>query len=115
MAILSRVPVRERAAGDIEKAFPGRWLEVDLVDDELTLIGVYGPLKGESFNDFWALALRRVAEHRKLPVLLLGDLNTGESGFDAPRHIKNFFCSKHFAAIKATGLVDDGVSGTAVI
>jgi hypothetical protein len=44
VAILSRTTLRERPAGDIEESFAGRWVEVDVIDDRVSVIGVYGPL-----------------------------------------------------------------------
>src|SRR5687768_11605170 len=57
VAILSRWQFREQPPIGLEADFPGRWLEVDFVDQKVTVVGIYGPLHKEAHDEFWELAL----------------------------------------------------------
>jgi len=104
-AVLSRSPIERRTTlAEADGAFPGRWVEAEVPDAGLSVVGIYGPLREERFDDFWRSALAGLAERRDRPVVAAGDMNTGESLRDAPD--RNFFCSAHFAAAKQLGYVD---------
>ena len=104
LAILSRAPFEVGPAFPLEDDYPSRWLEVTLSAADLKIVGMYGTLKNEKYTRFWKSVLPLLTERVSLPVLITGDLNTGQSVADAPR--KNFFCSSHFAAVQNAGYVD---------
>lgn len=103
-ALLSRLPLIVHAPARVEAAFPGRWVEAEVPGAAMRIIGIYGPLKNEDFNAFWQVAREALSQRAHEAVVMAGDLNTGESLLDAPG--RNFFCSRHFAAVKGIGYVD---------
>jgi exodeoxyribonuclease-3 len=56
-------------------------------------------------NRYWRAVRARLAQDIARPVLFVGDLNTGETGKDAPP-TRRFACSDHFCAVRDLGYVD---------
>jgi exonuclease III len=102
--IVSRHPIVPLEASEPSAVLPGRFLEAWIPGADLVVAGLYGPLRNEKYNHFWEAVRRIVPARAAGSYLLAGDLNTGESLLDAPD--ERFFCSDHFCALRAAGLVD---------
>jgi exonuclease III len=103
VGIVSRDPILQLAPAAPAAVLPGRWLEVTVPAQGLTIAGAYGPLPREAYRSFWSAVLNTVRCARA-DYVLAGDLNTGQSLCDVPN--APFFCSNYFMALQAAGLVD---------
>ena len=102
VAVLSREPLCD-AREDLP-SFAGRMLTVRSASLGATLVVLYGPLRRESFADYWTGALETLEGMTHEPVLVVGDLNTGEPLLDGPS--KRLLCSNYFAEITSMGYAD---------
>jgi exonuclease III len=104
VAIVSRLPMREEKDSRPLNAFESRLLSVDIPDARLRVCGIYGPLRGEAFDDCWHSALDALRGRTHEPLLVAGDFNTGAPLRDAPQ--RTFLGSSYFAQLGEMGYVD---------
>ena len=62
-----------------------RWAVVSFPGKRFTLVNTYFPATGPGVREFWPQVHAACSELRKRAVLLVGDLNSGHSAFDAQR------------------------------
>jgi exodeoxyribonuclease III len=109
VCILARVPIRKSTRQAPQVPHPERWLEVDVPDFDVTVVGIYGPLKAQQYRPFWQSVVPALDERLGARTVVAGDLNTGESGEDTFK--EKFFCSRYFMDLRRRGWTDAWRSG----
>jgi exodeoxyribonuclease III len=94
VAILSKLPIRNEMVSEQMGAFESRLLTVEIPDARLRVCGIYGPQRGEAFDDCWQSALEVLRACTQEPLLVTGDFSTGEP------------LRGHFAELGEMGYVD---------
>jgi exonuclease III len=101
VAVLSRFPIERLALSDALP--PWRYIPVQVQDVEIH--AAYAPNLDGTHEAYWRAVREGLARDVARPVLFVGDLNTGETGKDAPAS-PPFPCSDHFCALGDLGFVD---------
>lgn len=106
VAILSRLPVRDEHEADARRpaAVDARLLTVEIPDVNLRVCGIYGPQRGETFDDCWRSALEVLRGRTHEPLLVAGDFNIGVPLPEPPR--RAFLDSSYRAELREMGYVD---------
>jgi exonuclease III len=104
VAILSKLAIRDESVAEQMGSFESRLLTVEIPEAGLRVCGIYGPLRGEAFDDCWQSALDVLRGRTHEPLLVAGDFNTGEPLRDAPQ--RAFLGSNYFAELGQMGYVD---------
>jgi len=101
IAVLSRLPVEsvtvEAPAPPVSEA---RWVEREIPAAGVSVVGLYGPLPGEDYKGFWKAAGSAIRKRADRPLIVAGDLNTGEKIIDGPA---NLFCSDYYSDLVGNG------------
>lgn len=111
VCVLSRTPVSVRPGQRFGIKRPERWLEVDLPDHGVNLVGVHIPCSSkktpgslEEKTAFWHALLQAASERRDGSSLLIGDFNTGIPKLDEPGN--TFDCVEDFLSLDRMGWKD---------
>jgi exonuclease III len=101
IALLSRLPtVPVTAEAPAPPVSGGRWVEREIPAAGLRVVGLYGPLNGEDYKGFWKAARSAIRTRADKPLIVAGDLNTGEKVSDGPA---NLFCSDYYSSLVGNG------------
>ncbi|MBN1461442.1 MAG: endonuclease/exonuclease/phosphatase family protein [Armatimonadetes bacterium] len=102
-SIVSRLPLEVRSApqgmGEVY-----RYAAVGIPSANLELRGVYAPLQGDPYQEFWETLLKSLAAESDEPVLLLGDLNACTPRIDTPA--LSLFSARYFKRLPDVGYKD---------
>lgn len=100
---VQRVP---RSASDL---LDNHWIEAELAGVGLRVAGVYLPTRGkvglEAKRRFWRAVHEVAAECTKLPMIMLGDWNTGDNPLDSASQ-RDFSCVTEYRQMKALGFCE---------
>lgn len=103
VAIVSRVPLETRPSPQgMSETY--RYAAVGIPSVNLELRGVYAPLQGDPYQEFWETLLQSLESEADKPVVLLGDLNACIPLVDTPA--SSLFSAKYFKRLPAAGYTD---------
>jgi exonuclease III len=103
VAIVSRIPLEQRPTPEaMTERF--RYIGVGVPAVGLELRGIYAPLQGDPYGEFWEALLASLSDETDSPVLLVGDLNACHPGVDTPA--RSLFSARYFKRLPAAGYVD---------
>ncbi len=87
-------------------AVGSRWLACQIPEAGLTFAGLHIPCRGDTTARtlLWKHAVAIARAHRDGPFLLMGDLNTGRNGIDAPK--RTFDCTQRLGELAAMRFTD---------
>ncbi len=93
VAIRSSIPFDIHHTPPALVPFGERYLRISLKDEELDILGIYGPLHKDSYRQFWSTLLENLRENRAIAFVIIGDLNSGLHLIDtsAPRMLASSF------------------------
>jgi exodeoxyribonuclease III len=104
VAILSRLPLELRPPTAPLEPFASRFVHCTIPTANVSVVGLYGLLQKEPYDAFWHAVLDELAANASVPLVVIGDFNTGESLVDTC--VDNFFCSNFFAQLPTRGYTD---------
>lgn len=105
VAVVSRVALEPlEDTSDLGPQAHFRHIGVTLLDAGIQLRGIYGPLHADPYDAFWEGLQASLNSQRHLPVLVMGDFNSGSPLFDTPG--TKLFCSHHFNRLSEAGYTD---------
>lgn len=104
LALLSRIELEPVALPERLFTFSHRVLPVQVPTAGLMVIGLYGPLHKDPFDEYWHGLLDFLSECQGSPTVVVGDFNTGAPLLDGPDG--TFFCSEYFGRLPEAGYRD---------
>ena len=104
VAVLSKHDLIVRPLPPGLESFGFRYQAVGVPALDLEVRGIYAPLENKECHDFWESALAALGSESGMPVLVVGDLNTGSGGIDSPS--PRVPSEKYFRQIHERGFID---------
>ncbi|MDI6902096.1 MAG: endonuclease/exonuclease/phosphatase family protein [Anaerosomatales bacterium] len=103
VAIVSRLPFEcQPAPAGISEVY--RYAAVRIPSAGIELRGIYAPLQGDPYQEFWESLLESLAAESDGPVLVLGDLNACLPHVDT--RASSLFSARYFKRLPASGYTD---------
>jgi exonuclease III len=106
MLVAARSPIRVPVTDPPAPDFPHRWIEADLPEIGLSVVGVHVPDDSRRTDKkaFWKGLLSVARERRDTPLVIIGDFNTGRHRIDEKG--ATFACTASMGTLASLGYID---------